>query len=158
MEEDGSNDGLTTGRTSRLGPQTSGFTSRLDPRALVIGAVVDNLLTFAAAAGLPRVAAVEPAADPDRFLLILEVAGLLSTAVGGYVAARIARVAPLRHGAAVAVIALAVALLSRFGASTEVPAWYSTSAYLLLVPAGAAGAVLARFVSARRVEREKRTC
>jgi hypothetical protein len=79
-------------------------------------------------------------ADP-RFLVIALVIGLLSLAVGGFVAGRIAGANHLWHGAFVGGIALAISLLIGGGSH---PAWFKTSSLFLEIPAAALGALLAR--------------
>ena len=105
--------------------------ARLDPRAVVIGSIVDNAATFAMSfLALPLVA--------------FEIAGLLATLVGGFIAARIARAAVLRHGAAVGAVALGIGVLSLVGPAGELPPWYTGPAFALVVPAGILGGLLAR--------------
>jgi hypothetical protein len=114
--------------------------STIDPRAIAIGAVVDNVVTLVLVYLLT-----------DLPLSFIALAGLLSTAIGGYIAGRIARVAPLRHGAGVGLVALGIGVLSLVGSAAELPEWYLASTFALVVPAGMLGGLVARLLNDKRL-------
>jgi putative membrane protein (TIGR04086 family) len=118
--------------------------SRLDPRAIAIGAIVDNLATLGLTALLGAMPSIGGMSDPEWLLLAFACAGLLSTVAGGIVAARIARMAEVRNGAGVGALALVVGLLSQVSPEAELPGWYLVSAFALVVPAGMLGGFLGR--------------
>jgi putative membrane protein (TIGR04086 family) len=66
------------------------------------------------------------------------------TAVGGFVAARMARTQPIQHGIAVGVGALLVWLLFQWVSTGDaLPGWYEMASFVSVVPAGALGGYLA---------------
>lgn len=77
--------------------------------------------------------------DPWALLIVLLI-GLCYTALGGYVAAVIAKRSPLLHGAIIGGLTLPWFLL---GAST-VPFWYSVVGVLGVIPFGLLGGMLAQ--------------
>ena len=91
----------------------------------------------------------ELSAMPD-FLLASLVVGLLCTVLGGYVGARRADRAHVRHGAWIAVgsalFGLAQFAVAAPGAPTP-PLWFDLVGFSLMLPAGAAGGLLARVSS-----------
>ena len=115
--------------------------SRLDPRAIAIGAIVDNLATLALLGAMPSIGR---GIDPEWLLLAFGCGGLLSTAAGGIVAARIAKADEVRNGAGVGGLALVVGLLSLVGPDAELPGWFLVSVFALVVPAGMLGGFLGR--------------
>ena len=115
--------------------------SRADPRAIAIGAVVDNVTTLALLGVLPSIVG---GIDPESLLLAFGCGGLLSTVAGGIVAARIAKTAEVRNGAGVGALALVVGLLSLVGPDAELPGWFLVSVFALVVPAGMLGGFLGR--------------
>ena len=115
--------------------------SRVDPRAIAIGAIVDNLATLALLGAMPSIGGE---IDPEWLLLAFGCGGLLSTAAGGVVAARIAKTAEIRNGAGVGALALVVGLLSLVGPDAELPGWFLVSIFALVVPAGMLGGFLGR--------------
>jgi len=73
-------------------------------------------------------------------LIVLEILGLLLTAVGGFVAARMARTRHVQHGMAVGGGCLVVwLLLELIGAGDSLPLWYNIVSFVSVVPAGALG-------------------
>jgi hypothetical protein len=132
----------------------------LRPRAILIGLVVDILASLAVMMGLIVVlaadrglgleedvseeAVAELASSPE-FLLWSFVLGVLCTALGGYVGARHAGCHYTRHGAFVGVASLLLGLLVYAATDTgpTAPLWYDLVAFLIVVPAGAAGGWLA---------------
>ncbi len=83
---------------------------------------------------------VESALQQPAYLLIGGVLGLLATVLGGYVAARVADVAPLLNAACVGVFGVVLGILF-IGNS---PIWFSLIGILLTLPAAIAGGVLWR--------------
>lgn len=77
-------------------------------------------------------------------LIVTEIVGLCLTAVGGFVAARMARTEHIQHGIAVGIGALLVWLLvERVSPSESLPVWYETVSFVGVVPAGALGGYVA---------------
>ena len=77
-------------------------------------------------------------------LIVTQVVGLILTAIGGLVAARMARTEHLAHGAAVGLGALFVWLIVAWiSPSDTIPAWYEMVSFAGIVPAGALGGYLA---------------
>jgi len=73
-------------------------------------------------------------------LIVLEILGLLLTAVGGFVAARMARTRHVQHGMPVGGGCLVVwLLLELIGAGDSLPLWYNIVSFVSVVPAGALG-------------------
>lgn len=75
-----------------------------------------------------------------RYLLFGGLLGLAATVFGGYVAARVAQVAPLLNAACVGLLSVLVGLFS-IGSS---PLWFSFIGIVLTPPAAIAGGVLWR--------------
>jgi putative membrane protein (TIGR04086 family) len=74
----------------------------------------------------------------------IELLGLLSTLAGGFVAARMARRAPVQHGAIVGAASLAIWLLVDISSPGEATGtWSNVAGYLAEIPAGALGGYLA---------------
>jgi len=91
----------------------------------------------------------ELSATPE-FLLASLVVGLMCTVLGGYVGARRANRAHVRHGAWIAVgsalFGLAQFAVAAPGAPTP-PLWFDLVGFSLMIPAGAGGGLLARVAS-----------
>jgi hypothetical protein len=143
--------------------QPTGIFDGLRPGAILIGVVVDNLATVFAgsllislfAARLTEERGAEPSdeafeallASPE-FLLASLIVGLLCTVLGAYVGARRAGCAFVRHGAWIAVgsAIVAVAFLALEGtAGSRSPLWFDLVGFALMIPAGAAGGLLAHY-------------
>lgn len=79
-------------------------------------------------------------------LLALGIIGAIGTALGGYVAARLARAHEVKHGALVGVVSLILGALQASMAAQPIslPYWYELLAYIVAVPAGALGGYFAR--------------
>jgi hypothetical protein len=112
----------------------------------VIGGVLLGALYFTflfsmfAARSMP---ADTVALDASDFASI-ELLALLSTATGGFVAARIAKLAPIQHGAAIGLATLAAWLLFEMASPGESSrTWSNVVGYVAEVPAGAIGGYLA---------------
>ena len=84
--------------------------------------------------------------DPGYYLVLLAM-GLAFMAVGGYVAARVARAREIMHAFLVAVVAIGFSLLFLFLSSTDTsqyPAWYLPVSFGLTVPAALLGGYIAQ--------------
>lgn len=118
-------------------------------KAVVAGAVLDNattlfLMTLLAAAlastGIPESEVMSRMKSPSGLLLGL-ILGLGCTVLGSYVAGRVAKQREVLHGALVAVVGMAVALIFRGSGD---PAWFDIAGFTAMLPAGMAGGYLAR--------------
>ncbi|NMM12473.1 MAG: hypothetical protein HHJ17_02870 [Rhodoferax sp.] len=78
----------------------------------------------------------------DGYLLFGLLLGSLSTVIGGYIAARIARNLPLFNAFAVGVVGIAAGIL--LGGQSESPEWFNAVGYISTIPAAIAGGWLAR--------------
>jgi hypothetical protein len=148
-----------TGDSSADEPRGVGPAARqpLRARAVLAGVAADYLLTLVAtlvlltlvlAAFAVRGGDVENV-DPtlllgdQLFLATYAVLGTACTGAGGYVAARIAGRDHHRHAMAMGVLSLGLAAgLSLIDEATT-PMWYTTAAFLLMVPAAALGGHIA---------------
>lgn len=138
-----------------------GIFEGLRPRAILLGVIVDNLATllsslvlvsvFAAEQGLATAGEISEEAlerlvsSPD-FLLASLVVGLACTSLGGFVGARRAGSSFARHGGWIGVGSALVALVLSMSAGpdpTPPPVWFELSGYLLVIPAGVLGGLLA---------------
>jgi putative membrane protein (TIGR04086 family) len=145
-----------------IGPR--GFFTGVKIRPVIVGAVVDYIATFVLVmlylifyyvkepfgkGGLPEEAiekALNEMLSSQEGLLALIVIGAFCTALGGYLAARLAKAEEIKHGALVGAVALIVGVLQT--AMTEeaspVPPFYQLLGYILAIPAGALGGSLAQ--------------
>lgn len=130
--------------------------SGIRPKAVLLGIIADigatllistALITYLGAkAGmesLPEEEARQLIVDAFQtppYLLLGGVLGLLATALGGFVAARVAGVAPLLNAACVGVFGVLLGILF----IGEAPLWFSLIAILLTPPAAIAGGVVWR--------------
>lgn len=117
-------------------------------KAVIIGALADNagtlfLMTTLAAllvsTGLTEDEVMGRMKSMSGLLLGL-IIGLGCTAMGGYLAGRIAKQAEALHGALVAVAGMVVALVFREGGE---PIWFDIVGFAGMLPAGIAGGYLA---------------
>jgi len=149
--------------TQSSGPppiQPTGIFDGLRPGAILIGVVIDNIATVVAnvvlvslfAAGLAGQQGGEAAIDPllasPEFLLASLIVGLLCTVLGAYVGARRAACFFVRHGAWIAVGSAIVALVLYAVLGQEgprPPLWFDLLGFTLMIPAGAAGGLLAQY-------------
>jgi len=141
--------------------EAPGIFEGLRPRAILLGVIVDNLATllsslllvsyFAARQGLGEDGkiseeALEGLASSPDFLLASLAVGLACTCLGGFVGARRAGSSFARHGGWVgvgsALMAFAISLSSG-PAPSPPPLWLELAGYLLVVPAGVLGGLLA---------------
>ncbi len=123
---------------------------RVDLRALVAGVTADwlgTLLTagllgvaFGVGPDTPDVRIQELLAAPE-FIISATVHGTFFTALGGYVAARLATAEPFRHAMIVGLLSLVLAALlaTSPGEGPEAAWWVDALGYLLALPAAAAG-------------------
>lgn len=140
--------------------EPQGIFDGLQWRAIVFGVVVDTLLTMVVSMPLlylfagPEVfaddEAVARAAEArayasDAFNVVMLLAGLACTLVGGGVGAARAGLDFVRHGGWVGVgsLLLGVALLTILPAGPHQPLWVEVLGLVLIVPAGALGGRLA---------------
>lgn len=141
--------------------QPRGFFTGVKFRPIVIGAVVDYVATFI----LGFVYLLFFLEDPGDFseqaverawqeilssseaLFGLIILGAFCTAMGGYVAARLAKFEEVKHGALVGAVSLLLGALQTSlwgGEQMYVPVEYQLLAYVLAIPAGALGGYLGR--------------
>jgi hypothetical protein len=94
--------------------------------------------------GVPEAEIGARLARDGTVLLWSVVAGLAASAVGGFVAARIARFRELTHGASAGAVGLVLSTVSAVLAPTTLPTWYIVTGYGLVVPAAALGGWLGK--------------
>jgi putative membrane protein (TIGR04086 family) len=141
--------------------EAPGIFEGLRPRAILLGVIVDNLATllsslvlvsyFAAQQGLGQDGqiseeALEGIASSQEFLLASLAVGLACTSLGGFVGARRAGSSFARHGGWIGVRSALMALvlsLSSGPAPSPPPLWLELAGYLLVIPAGVLGGLLA---------------
>lgn len=128
--------------------------SGIRPKAILIGIVTDigatylviSVLMISLGAGARDLSEeearqlIESTFQQVPYLLLSGVLGLLATALGGFVAAKVAVVAPLLNAACVGLFDLVLGILL-IGDS---PLWFSVIALLLTLPAAVTGGVLWR--------------
>jgi hypothetical protein len=126
------------------------------PKAVMVGIVTDLGATFVAMmlltslfgsrAGVDSISneearqLVNRAMQDPAYLLLGGMLGLAATTLGGYVAARVAEVAPLLNAACVGLFDLALGIVT----INQSPLWYSLAGILLTLPAAITGGVLWR--------------
>ena len=141
-----------------------GFFTGVGIRPVIIGAVVDYVATYLLVmlylivyyvqdplekGGLPEEAiekALEQMIASQEGLLALLVIGALCTALGGYIAGRLAKADAVKHGALVGAVSLIIGALQSgmAGEGSPLPQWHMVLGYLLAIPAGALGGFLAQ--------------
>jgi hypothetical protein len=128
--------------------------SGIRPKAILIGIVADIGATYLAMAILmvsigggtrdlseeDARQLIETTFQQAPYLLLSGALGLLATALGGFVAAKVATVAPLLNAACVGLFDLVFGILL----SGDAPLWFSVIALLLTLPAAITGGVLWR--------------
>lgn len=128
--------------------------SGIRPKAILIGIVADIGATYlimavlmvslgAGARDLSEEEArqlIESALQQPSYLLLSGALGLLATALGGFVAAKVAIVAPLLNAACVGLFDLVLGVLL----IGDAPLWFTVMALLLTLPAAIMGGVLWR--------------
>jgi putative membrane protein (TIGR04086 family) len=132
-------------------------------RPIVIGAVVDYLATYLLVTlyvvlyyakeplekGGPSEGVIDEALkemlSSQEGVLALIVIGAFCTALGGYVAARLAKSEEVKHGALVGAVSLVLGVVqtAMAGEGTLVPQGYELLAYIIAIPAGALGGYFA---------------
>ncbi len=141
-----------------------GFFAGVQIRPIIIGAVVDYVATHVLImlylvvyymkdtlekGGLHEEAiekALKEMLSSQEGLLALIVVGALCTALGGYVAGRLAKAEEVKHGALVGAVSLILGVLQTgmAGEGSLVPYWYELLGYVLAIPAGALGGSFAQ--------------
>lgn len=134
--------------------------SGIRPKAILIGIVADIGVTYlimavlmislgAGARDLSEEEArqlIENALQQPSYLLLSGALGLMATALGGFVAAKVAIVAPLLNAACVGLFDLVLGILL----IGDTPLWFSVIALLLTLPAAIMGGVLWRRAAPRQ--------
>jgi hypothetical protein len=97
---------------------------------------------LALGAGSPEAAAERMQAfDAAAATLVV---GCVGTMLGGFVAARVAKQAPLAHGVALGVVVLLIgSLVGEDPFTAAMPAWYRIACWALVIPCAVLGAKLA---------------
>jgi len=118
-------------------------------KAVIVGAIVDNvgtiavmlfLMTALASQGISQEEVFARMKSPSGLLLNL-IIGLGCTFLGGYVAGRMAGRSEVLHGALVAGAGMVLALLWREGG---LPLWYDIIGFAGMLPAGMLGGYIAQ--------------
>jgi len=107
---------------------------------IVLDSLGEALLTVAFTGGL-RGDAVRAVYGEPMFLMLRTLVGVLSIIVGGYILAKIAKVAIYLNAAIVGVLSLALTVLSYDG---NLPAWFSIVGLVFPFPATLLGAYFAK--------------
>ncbi len=134
--------------------------SDLKIRAVLIGSVVDTLGTFILAglffAALGSTTGAASAEELNRIYdgsVALQIAtlslGLVMTAAGAYVAARLATGAERLHAFAVGVVSTAMGFSVVFAAPETSPFWSQAASLILTIPAAFAGGEIRRATAGR---------
>ncbi len=141
-----------------------GFFAGVQIRPIIVGAVVDYVATYALImvylivhymkeplekGGMPEEAierALKEMLSSQEGLLALIVIGAFCTALGGYVAGRLAKAEEVKHGALVGAVSLIVGIVQTgmAGEASPVPYWHELLGYVLAIPAGAMGGSFAQ--------------
>jgi len=138
--------GCPSGRTMKI-PVLK--LSDIKLKAVIVGAIVDNVATMAfmlflmtalASQGLSQEEVVAQMKTLSGLLLSL-IIGLGCTCLGGYVAGRMSRLSEVLHGGLVAGAGLVLALLFR---ESGLPMWYDIVGFAGMLPAGIGGGYLAQ--------------
>jgi hypothetical protein len=109
--------------------------------SIIIGTVASGILL---SRGVPEAELGARLARDTTMLLWSVVAGLAASAVGGFVAARIARFRELTHAASAGGVGLVLSTVSAVLTPTTMPTWYVVTGYGLVVPAAALGGWLGK--------------
>lgn len=121
----------------------------LKPWPIIAGVLVDSVGSLALGIlyvlvifGMQILRGEPPGDDPltGPHLVVIQILGLLLTALGGFAAAQMAKTLHVQHGIAVGVVALVVWLLVEWVSPSEgLPAWYEALWSVSVVPAGGLG-------------------
>ncbi len=129
--------------------------TRFDPKAIIIAMLLSLLLDVVGGAVLMTLfatgltegmspeqvsAATQVVLQDNGFLLASLLYGTATTALGGYIAARLARAYPYFNALAIALLGMALGLVL----ASDTPGWYDAVGYLTIVPAALLGGSLAR--------------
>ncbi len=141
--------------------EAPGIFMGLRPRAILLGVIVDSLATLVASLVLVSTLAARQGVGSDgeisdealdslasspEFLLASLVVGLACTSLGGFVGARRAGSSFARHGGWIGVGSALVALVLSVASGPDAsppPIWFELTSYLLVIPAGVLGGLLA---------------
>ena len=139
--------------------EPTGIFTGLKVRPIVVGVVVDYVATYVAMYAWIVIFVSKQLSEQGEFseetlqnflrspegLLIGFVIGTLCTALGGFVAGRLAKDVEIKHGAIVGVGSLIVSALEQTmsGGGASLPQWYLVVSSLAIVPAGALGGYFA---------------
>jgi hypothetical protein len=107
--------------------------------AVGLGLLLDHLATLILVDLLGSTAPAGPAG-----LLILAALGATCTVFGGYAAARVAGRLELEHAALVGVGGIVIGAVMAPSVGAAMPLWYTTAAFLLVLPAALLGGQIAR--------------
>lgn len=129
---------------------------RFDPKAIsiamlvstVLGLVAAHLLFAAFGSELDENLAPEQVRaillQNTDFLLVSLFVDAITTGIGGYLSARLARGYPYFNALAIGVLGIMLSLLLEPLLETDVPGWVDTIAYIVCIPAALFGGHLAR--------------
>ena len=139
--------------------EPTGFFTGIKIRAVIVGVVVDYVATHLAMAafifgylakelskqGEFTEEAVERYMVTTEGLLAALLIGCLCTALGGFIAARRAKVLEIKHGAFVGLGSLIVSFIQQAmqEQSIQLPEWFNFVSIVAIVPAGALGGFVA---------------
>jgi cytochrome bd-type quinol oxidase subunit 2 len=130
----------------------------LDARAIVTGALVDNLGTLIAGlifdalvsgtSGTTDTNALSAMVYASVSLQLVQLAfGLAFTAIGAYVAATVARKEPRLQAFAVGVVSTAIGFIFVFSAPEGAPFWSEAAGLLLTIPAAFLGGEIRQLIA-----------
>jgi hypothetical protein len=129
---------------------------RIDPKAvfiamllsLLLGLVGSSLVTAAFSSELDSNMGPEQVSaallQHTDFLLVLLFLDAITTVIGGYVAARLARGYPYFNALAIGLLGIALSIVLELLLGSDVPGWVDAISYIVAVPAALFGGNLAK--------------
>jgi len=129
---------------------------RFDPKAifiamllsLLLGLIGSNFLVAAFSSELDSSMGPEQVTaillQHTDFLLVSLFLDAITTVIGGYVAARLARAYPYFNALAIGLLGIALGIVLEVLFDSDVPGWADTIAYIVCVPAALFGGTLAK--------------